>query len=64
MPGTRRFRGATYEIGVENRSHASHGVSRLVVDGKPVPVGSAGAVIPDLRDGKVHRVEATLGVTG
>jgi cellobiose phosphorylase len=58
---SRSFRGATYEIRVDNRSHAGRGVTLLAVDGKPVAVGAVGALIPDLRDGKVHRVEAVLG---
>ncbi len=58
---SRRYRGATYEIRVDNRSHAGRGVTRLTIDGTPVSVGAAGALIPDRRDGKVHRVEAVLG---
>jgi cellobiose phosphorylase len=57
----RRFRGATYDIRVDNRSGAGRGVRRLSVDGRAVAIGTGGALVGDLRDGGVHRVEAVLG---
>lgn len=52
---TRKFRGATYEISVENPDHVSRGVQRLEVDGKPVE----GNQIP-VFNGGVHQVRAVL----
>ncbi len=54
---TRRFRGARYEIDVQNPARVSRGVKSLTVDGSPV----AGAVIPAYADGQTHAVEVVLG---
>ena len=51
---TRRFRGGTYEITVENRSGAEKGVKAMTLDGRPL----AGNRIPLLR-GR-HRVTVTM----
>lgn len=54
---TRRFRGDTYKITVNNPEHVSKGVKSLLVDGKE----AASAVIPYTGDGKVHEVTVTMG---
>ncbi len=54
---TRRFRGDTYKITVNNPEHVSHGVKKLVVDGKE----AVSAIIPYAGDGKIHEVTVTLG---
>ena len=53
---TRQFRGATYNITVENPNHVCKGVKSLTVDGKAVD----GVVVPAF-DGGVHEVVVTLG---
>jgi len=53
----RAFRGAIYEIEVENPDHLSSGVVKVVVDGHR----QEGNVIPPFRDGKIHTVKVTLG---
>jgi len=54
---TRKFRGATYEITVKNPDNVCCGVSEMTVDGKTVQ----GNVITPTSDGKLHKVEVTLG---
>ncbi|MEP7359269.1 MAG: glycosyl transferase family 36, partial [Anaerolineales bacterium] len=54
---SRQFRGARYEITVENPEHVSRGVKTLRVDGQIV----TGAVAPAFGDGQTHRVDVTLG---
>jgi cellobiose phosphorylase len=56
---TRKFRGCTYNIKVENPDHISKGVKSVTVDGKPAD----GGILP-LFDGGVHEVTVTLGVVG
>lgn len=51
----RRFRGATYDIDVQNPGGVSSGVGQLLLDGRPVPF------VPALSDGRVHQVVAVLG---
>ena len=51
---TRRWRGATYEITVENPDHVEKGVAALYVDG-------ARADFVPAFDGGVHRVRAVMG---
>lgn len=53
----RQFRGATYEIKVENPNHVSKGVALLTVDG----VAQTGNLIPCHSDGEIHHVEVRLG---
>lgn len=53
---SRKFRGATYNIKVENPNHVCKGVVAMTVDGKAV----AGNVVP-AADGGVHEVVVTLG---
>ncbi len=53
----REFKGANYEISIQNPNHVSKGVKSLVVDGETI----LGNIIPDFKDGKTHQVEVTLG---
>ncbi len=54
---SRRFRGATYDIAIENPEHVCRGVKAVTVDGKPIQSN----VLPVFGDGKVHEVKVTLG---
>ena len=53
---TRRFRGAVYEIEIQNPDHVCRGVKTVTVDGKLI----GGNLIPALNDGKTHKVVVTL----
>ncbi|MFW5713105.1 MAG: GH36-type glycosyl hydrolase domain-containing protein, partial [Brevefilum sp.] len=53
----RRFRGAIYNIRVENPEHVNKGVSTVRLDGKPV----SGNLLPVFNDGGEHTVEVTMG---
>ncbi|HTR82416.1 MAG TPA: glycosyl transferase, partial [Bacteroidota bacterium] len=53
----RRFRKGVYKIEVNNSLGVSKGVKNMRLDGKAV----AGNKIPDLHDGKEHRVEVEMG---
>ena len=53
----RPFRGAVYEVAIENPKGVQSGVERLSVDG----VEQDGPLIRPHGDGQVHRVEVTLG---
>ncbi len=52
----RRFRGACYDISIDNTSGASRGVSNIILDGQPF----TGTVLPVFKNG-THTVEVTLG---
>lgn len=52
---TRKFRGATYHITVNNPNHVERGVAAIAVDGKEKKK------IPAFADGKVHEVVVTMG---
>ncbi|HEY0868675.1 MAG TPA: hypothetical protein VGE01_14920, partial [Fimbriimonas sp.] len=54
---TRVFRGATYEIEVQNPNHVEHGVRSILVDGKPF----AGSVLPLAPSGAKVRVVVECG---
>jgi cellobiose phosphorylase len=54
---TRQFRGATYQIEIQNPDHVCQGVRQIVVDGQPLE----GSVIPPHADGKTHHVEVLMG---
>ena len=54
---SRRFRGATYDIAINNPDHVCKGVKAVVVDGKAIE----GNVLPVFADGKNHEVVVTLG---
>jgi cellobiose phosphorylase len=52
----RSFRGASYDITIENPQGKSRGTIRLTVDGAPVE----GNLVKPHRDGKTHKVVAVL----
>jgi len=52
------FGAATYVIAVSNAAGASHGVRRLVLDGRDLPVDPPRLALVD--DGREHRVEVTM----
>ena len=54
---TRRFRGATYHIEVQNPDRVGVGVRALLIDGQHV----AGSLAPIFGDGREHHVVVTLG---
>ena len=54
---TRHFRGAQYVIEVNNPKGLNMGVKSMLVDGKKIGAN----VIPSFGDGKIHRVEVSLG---
>ena len=54
---SRRFRGATYEIAINNPGHVCRGVKAVTVDGKAID----GNVLPVFAAGQAHQGEATLG---
>jgi cyclic beta-1,2-glucan synthetase len=51
------YRSAKYRITVENPEGVEHGVTRVTLDGVPVP----GAVVPLADDGREHAVQVRLG---
>lgn len=53
----RTFRGAVYEISVENPEHASKGVKRVKIDGKEYPSN----ILPIFPAGETHRIIVTMG---
>ena len=53
----RRFRGAIYEISVENPSGVQKGIKNLYLDGMPI----SGNILPVQSDGKKHTVRAVMG---
>ncbi len=54
---SRRFRGAVYDIRIDNTAHVCRGVKSVTVDGKAIE----GNVLPVFGDGKTHDVVVTLG---
>ena len=54
---TRKFRGKTYRIHVQNPEHVCRGVSRMVVDGQEME----GSLVPAGLEGDDHQVEVWLG---
>jgi len=52
----RRFRGATYDISIENPRGRSKGVGKISVDGHSI----SGTVIPPFIDKKTHRVKVIM----
>jgi len=54
---TRKFRGATYQIDVQNPDGLSKGVKEVFVDGKQ----QTSNLIPSFGDGKIHAVKVVLG---
>jgi cellobiose phosphorylase len=53
---TRKFRGATYKIEIQNPGHKSKGVKSVTVDGKPQGTN----LIPVFGDGKEHHILIVL----
>jgi cellobiose phosphorylase len=53
----RKYRGATYNISVENPQHVSKGIASVEVDGEPV----AGNIVPIFADAKAHDVRVVMG---
>ena len=54
---SRRFRGAVYQIDIQNPDHVCRGVKQVTVDGKAID----GNVLPVFSDGKTHQVTVILG---
>ncbi|WP_181687308.1 GH36-type glycosyl hydrolase domain-containing protein [Halorhabdus salina] len=54
---TREFRGATYELEVENPDGVESGVERVEVDGEDID----GNVLPAFEDGDTHDVRVVMG---
>jgi len=54
---SRHFRGARYEIEVDNPQHICRRVDQMLVDGNQV----SGNLVPDFADGKTHQVLVILG---
>lgn len=54
---TRTFRGAVYQIAVENPQHLNSGVRSVTVDGQPYNSN----LLPIFADGNTHRVQIIMG---
>jgi len=54
---TRKFRGATYQIKVENNNHVSKGIAKITVDGKIIGTN----VLPIFEAGTTHSVIVEMG---
>ncbi len=54
---TKRFRGATYHITIENPRRRSKGIKEILVDGRKLN----GCLIPPHEDGKIHHVKVLMG---
>ncbi len=54
---TRKFRGATYHIEIQNPDGVSRGVKQLSVDGKV----QTSNLIPVSKGGEIHHVQVVLG---
>ncbi|MBC6935031.1 MAG: glycosyl transferase family 36 [Chloroflexi bacterium] len=54
---TRRFRGAVYQIEVDNPRHVNRGVNTVTIDGKPY----SSNLLPVFADGKTHSVRIVMG---
>jgi cellobiose phosphorylase len=54
---TRRFRGATYQIAVENPDGVNSGIRAVTMDGQPY----ASNLLPIFGDGKTHSVHIIMG---
>ncbi len=54
----REFRNAVYEINIKNPDNVSKGIKKIVIDGEEFE----GNVLPIFSDGKIHKVEVTMGV--
>ena len=54
---TRKYRNSSYSITVKNPNKVSKGIKSLLLDGKAI----TGNKLPDLNDGKEHKVDIELG---
>ena len=54
---TRKFRGAIYNIEVNNPSHISKGVKKIVVNGEEIN----GNIVPILKEGIEHEIKVIMG---
>ena len=54
---TREYRGATYNIEVQNPEHISKGVKRILVNGSEID----SKIVPILEAGKEHSVQVIMG---
>lgn len=52
----RRFRGATYDITIENPKGFARGVKEISADGRKI----YGSIIPPFKDKKTHRIKVTM----
>lgn len=52
----RKFRGATFEITVENPNHISKGIASVIIDGKPCNSN----MIPPMDEGSFHKVRVIM----
>lgn len=52
----RKFRGAVYNIEVDNHAHNSNYINEIHVDGEKIH----GQILPDFRDGKEHEVKVIM----
>jgi N,N'-diacetylchitobiose phosphorylase len=57
----RAWRGAIYEIEVENPHGASKGVAACTLNGKPLTVEAAAAVIPVQATGSKNQIKVIMG---
>jgi len=55
---TRYYRGATYNIAVDNSVGVEKGVKSITLDGKPIE----GNILPVMDDGKIHDVKVVMGM--
>jgi cellobiose phosphorylase len=53
----RPFRGAIYDIEIENPKGIEHGVKEVIVDGNPI----SGNLIQPFGDGRIHKVKVIMG---
>ncbi len=57
---TRQYRGATYQVNIENPENVSCGVVEITVDGETLKE----PLVPIYEDGQVHEVRVVLGAGG
>jgi cellobiose phosphorylase len=54
---TRKFRGATYQVKIENPNHVSKGVKSVTIDGKL----QSSNILPIFKEGTTHSIVVVLG---
>jgi cellobiose phosphorylase len=57
----RTFRGAVYDIEVENPQHVNRGVRSVTIDGQPAQDNIPSNLLPVFSDGKTHTVKVVMG---